>query len=314
MAGALKAEGMTGEDAFKAARVTPPAGLPFALTTPVHVGEVALRVKDLARLKAYYQHMLGLEVIAETGETVTLGAGGIALLHLISRPDAPYEAGGQAGLYHTAFLMPSRADLARWLVHVARAEVPLTGFADHSVSEAVYLSDPEGNGIEVYSDRPQDGWRWAEGRVTMGTHQLDIDDIIIKTQTRTDRDDYTIAPPGLRIGHIHLRVGALETARNFYQSGLGLDITSGSDERGASFLSSGGYHHHVGANVWESRDAGQRDHNATGLAWFSLNVTDGAVIEAQRKRLQDAGQTLTDIAGGFEGADPWGTPVRLVKV
>lgn len=314
MAGALRAEGIEAGDAFKAPRVPAPSGVPFALTTPVHVGEVALRVKDLAKLKAYYQHMLGLEVITETAEFVTLGAGGVSLLHLIARPEAPYEAGGQAGLYHTAFLMPSRADLARWLVHVARAEVPLTGFADHSVSEAVYLSDPEGNGIEVYSDRPRDGWRWAEGRVTMGTYELNIDDIIIKTQTRTDRDDYAAAPAGLSIGHIHLRVGALEAARSFYQAGLGLDITSGSDERGASFLSSGGYHHHVGANIWESRDAGPRDQNSTGLAWFSLKTTDSALVEAQRKRLTDAGHKLSDIAGGFESADPWGTPVRLVKV
>lgn len=309
MAGALRAEGITMEAGSKA----PQSDLPFALTTPVHVGEVALRAKDIAKLKAYYQHMLGLEVLSEADDAVTLGAGDKPLLYLISRPEADYESGGQAGLYHTAFLMPSRADLARWLVHVARTEVPLVGFADHSVSEAVYLTDPEGNGIEVYSDRPREGWRWSEGRVTMGTNQLDIDDIILKTGVRTDRDDYTAVPDALRIGHIHLRVGALDTARAFYQTGLGLDVTAGSDERGASFLSSGGYHHHVGANVWQSRDAGPRDDGTTGLDWFSLRVSDAVLMDTQHRRLAEAGYEVTATENGLAAIDPWGTRLRLVR-
>lgn len=310
MAGALRAEGIENQTVLKA----PQSDIPFALSTPMHVGEAALRVRDLPRLKAYYQAMLGLEVISQTAQQVTLGAGGVPLLHLLSRPDAEIEGQDQAGLYHIAFLMPTRFDLASWLVHVARTEVPLVGFADHSVSEAVYLADPEGNGLEVYSDRSKDGWRWSDGRVTMGTNELDIDDIIIKTGVRTDRDDYKIAPAALRIGHMHLKVGALETARGFYQAGVGMDVTAGSDERGASFLSSGGYHHHLGTNVWQSRDAGQRDDKATGLDWFSLQVTDSRLLDAQRRRLAEAGYQLTEIEGGVEAIDPWGTRVRLTQV
>lgn len=309
MAGALRAEGLTSPLAPQTQ-----AGLPFALTTPVHVDEVSLRAKDMALLKRYYQQMLGFEVIREDADMVTLGAGGTPLLNLLNRPNAEYEAGGEAGLHHTAFLMPSRADLAKWLVHVAINQIPLVGFADHSVSEAVYLADPEGNGIEVYSDRSKEGWVWNEGRVTMGTKPLDVDDILEKTGTGTDRDVYTGAPSALRIGHIHLKVGSLEKARSFYQAGLGLDVTSGSDERGASFLSSGGYHHHIGANIWESENAGRRNEATTGLDWFSLTTADAAIIDRQKERLKAQGFTFAETDNGIEAADPWGTRVRLERV
>jgi catechol 2,3-dioxygenase len=310
MTGALRAEGIEIQTVLPAAQ-TP---LPFGLTRPVHVGEVCLRAKDVALLKRYYTSMLGLEVLKDAPDAVTLGAGGAPLLHILARPDAHYEAPGQAGLYHTAFLMPERADLARWLVHVARGQFPLTGFADHSVSEAVYLTDPEGNGVEVYSDRPQETWLWAGNTVTMGSKALDIDDIFLKTKTRTDRDEYTAAPASLRIGHIHLRVGNLETARGFYGVGLGLDVVAGSDERGATFLSSGRYHHHIGANIWESRDAGPRQEAMTGLDWFSLHARDEAILEARRTELQAKGFAVSDIEGGFEALDPWGTRVRLLRI
>lgn len=308
MAGALKAEGLASAGAV----TTEETALPYALTRPVHVGEVALRAKDITLLKQYYTEMLGLSVITEGADRVTLGAGGAPLLTLNSRPDAEPEASGQAGLYHTAFLMPDRADLARWLVHVARSQIPLTGFADHSVSEAVYLTDPEGNGVEVYSDRPHERWLWAGDRVAMGTKELDINDIFIKTQTPTDRDSYAGAPDRLRIGHIHLKVGDLARARDFYVAGLGLDVVAGDDQRGATFLSSGRYHHHIGANIWESQDAGPRQEQMTGLDWFSLKTADPAILTAKRAELEARGFTLEGIDGGFEALDPWGTRVRLV--
>lgn len=308
MAGALRAEGIGSAGAATAETTA----LPYALTRPVHVGEVALRAKDIGLLRQYYSAMLGLSVITEGADRVTLGAGGAPLLTLISRPDAEPEASGQAGLYHTAFLMPDRADLARWLVHVARSQIPLTGFADHSVSEAVYLTDPEGNGVEVYSDRPQERWLWAGDRVAMGTKELDINDIFLKTGIPTDRADYKAAPEGLRIGHIHLKVGDLARARDFYATGLGLDVVAGSDERGATFLSSGRYHHHIGANIWESQHAGPRQESMTGLDWFSLRAADGAIVAARRSELAAGGFTVQEIDGGFEALDPWGNRVRLM--
>jgi catechol 2,3-dioxygenase len=309
MAGAQKAEGMVETQTVIRYSI---GELPFALKCPIHVDAVCLRVKDIKLVTNYYKSMLGLEILHNGTDLVTLGAGGVPLLHLLSRPDAAPEASGQAGLYHTAFLMPTREDLARWLVHVARSQVPLTGFADHSVSEAVYLTDPEGNGIEVYSDRPRESWLWAGDRVSMGTKELDIEDIFIKTRTPTDRDLYSDAPANLRIGHIHLKVGALTAARDFYATGLGLDVVAGDDQRGATFLSSGRYHHHIGANIWESQDAGPRQEAMTGLDWFSLTATDAAIVERRRAELEAKGFAVSAIDGGFEAKDPWGTRVRVV--
>ncbi|THV23089.1 VOC family protein [Peteryoungia ipomoeae] len=309
MARAAEAEGIE----IQTVLTTPSEVLPTALARPVHVGEVALRARDIGLLKRYYMAMLKLSVITETADRVTLGAGGTPLLTLLSRPDAKPEEPGQAGLYHTAFLMPTRADLAKWLVHIAIAKVPLTGFADHSVSEAVYLSDPEGNGVEVYCDRPEASWLWAGGQVSMGTKELDIEDILAKTETPTDRSLYTAVPDALCIGHIHLRVGTLDKARDFYAAGLGLDVVRGDDARGATFLSSGRYHHHVGANIWESRDAGQRQEGMTGLDWFSLKTKEDALIASRRADLETRGYSISPIESGFEAKDPWGTRVRLVK-
>jgi catechol 2,3-dioxygenase len=239
-----------------------------------------------------------------------LGTGGIKLLALEARPDAANEARTAAGLYHTAFLMPTRKDLARWLVHAARGRVPLSGFADHRVSESVYLDDPEGNGIEVYADRTPDSWKWENGSVAMATDQLDFDSLLALTDTRTP--NYAKAPDDLRIGHIHLRVGDLKQADRFYGGTIGLDPTR--KRSGAAFLSSGRYHHHLGINVWQSAGAGPRDSTAMGLAWFSLEVASDEMLQAQMLRLQQAGAAITAIENGMETSDPWGIGLRLIKV
>ncbi len=170
--------------------------------------------------------------------------------------------------------MPTRKDLARWLVHAAKNKVPLSGFADHLVSESVYLDDPEGNGIEVYADRAPETWKWDGGSVAMATDQLDIDGLLALTDTRTT--NYAKAPDNLRIGHMHLRVGDIEQADRFYGGAIGFDPTR--KRSGAAFLSSGRYHHHLGINVWQSAGAGPRDDTATGLAWFSLEVATQQIL------------------------------------
>ena len=200
-----------------------------------------------------------------------LGSGGVPLLSSERRESAAREARNAAGLYHTAFLMPTRKDLARWLVHAAANKVPLSGFADHLVSESVYLDDPEGNGIEVYADRAPETWKWDAGSVAMATDQLDIDGLLALTDTRTT--DYAKAPDDLRIGHMHLRVGDLEQADRFYGGAIGFDPTR--KRSGAAFLSSGRYHHHLGINVWQSAGAGPRDDAATGLALVFAGDRDG---------------------------------------
>src|SRR6185295_13019737 len=167
-------------------------GPTFANRTPMRVGMVTLRVRDLDKVTDYYRDAIGLTVMTRTATGARLGAGGVPLLDLERREGAAREARNAAGLYHTAFLMPTRKDLARWLVHAAINKVPLSGFADHRVSESVYLDDPEGNGIEVYADRDPSLWQWSAGTVTMGTDQLDIDDLVSLTNTKVS--DYAKAP------------------------------------------------------------------------------------------------------------------------
>jgi catechol 2,3-dioxygenase len=287
----------------------PAPGPGFASLTPLRIGAAALRVRDLARMSAYYRDVIGLALLASGPTGVTLGTGAGALLMLEAAPDAEPDLPNAAGLFHIAFLMPSRKDLARWLASIARNRTPLTGFADHSVSEAVYLQDPEGNGIEVYADRPAERWRWEAGRVVMGTHRLDVDDLLALTDLRVS--DYAAAPEGLRIGHVHLRVGNVDAGDRFYRDLIGLGPTSRRDS--ASFLSSGGYHHHLAVNTWQSAGAGQREPGRTGLAWFSLQTRQSELLAAQHERFTAAGTATRGISGGFESADPWGTRVRLLE-
>jgi catechol 2,3-dioxygenase len=286
------------------------SGPTFASRTPMRVGMVNLRVRNLDLVTDYYRDVLGLTVMARSMMGALLGAGGVRLLNLQRRESAPREARNAAGLYHTAFLMPTRKDLARWLVHAAANKVPLSGFADHLVSESVYLDDPEGNGIEVYADRAPDTWKWENGSVAMATDQLDFDSLLALTDMRTT--NYAKAPDDLRIGHMHLRVGDLEQADRFYGGAIGLDPTR--KRSGAAFLSSGRYHHHLGINVWQSAGAGPRDSTAMGLAWFSLEVASDDILQAQTLRLQKAGAPATAIENGIETSDPWGTGLRLIKV
>lgn len=314
MARAVRAEGGAAAASLHLAqaRVIPDDDpLPFANRTPVRCGEAALRVRDLDKMIAYYRHALGLTVLEKPANGAVMGVPDVPLLHLLSRPDAPFEPPTDAGLFHIAFLMPTRHDLARWLTHVARTRIPVTGFADHSVSEAVYLDDPEGNGLEVYSDRPTSTWAWRDGTVTMGTNQLDIDDIV--SLVRNGHTPYETAPERLRIGHMHLRVGNIPSGRAFYERALGLASTRGQSPHSA-FLASGGYHHHIAINIWSSEGASTRSPASTGLDWFSLHVAQDDLLDAQSKRLENEGASLARVDRGIRATDPWGTQVRLIKV
>jgi catechol 2,3-dioxygenase len=256
----------------------------------------------------FYSEILGLSVLDTTADTTRLGIDGITLVTFEHRPGAPLEPPTEAGLYHTAFLMPSRAGLARWLVHTAMAQYPFSGFADHRVSEAVYLDDPEGNGIEVYADRTPELWSWNGDTVVMGTEAIDFDSLLALTDT--ENDTFSGAPSGMRIGHIHLRAGNIEEARAFYAAALGLDITSGRAD--AVFLSSGRYHHHVALNTWQSAGAGQRNPDATGLSGFNLLAADQSVLDTAKARLSAAEIEINERAGNLSVSDPWGTGLGIV--
>jgi catechol 2,3-dioxygenase len=284
----------------------PSATPTFASRAPLHIGAVGLKVRDLARLTDFYRAALGLSVLDRGKDEATLGVGGVPLVQLEHRPDAPPDDPRTAGLYHTAFLMPTRPDLARWILHVARHKVPLTGASDHAVSEAFYLDDPEGNGIEVYCDRPPDTWQWTGSDLKITTDPLDIEDIVREVAPAAV---YPGAPDGLRIGHVHLRVGDVARAEAFYRDALGLDVT----RHGATFLSSGRYHHHIAGNVWHSAGAGRRDDNRAGLSWLALEAADAAAFDAVTARLSAAGAPLAAIAEGVETTDPWKTRLRITR-
>ena len=286
----------------------PSATPTFASRTPLHVGAVALKVRDLNRLTAFYREVIGLAVLEQSGDRTALGAGGIPFVHLEHDPQAKPDDTREAGLYHTAFLMPTRADLARWVLHVARNKFPLTGASDHAVSEAFYLDDPEGNGVEVYSDRPADTWQWTGNDLRITTEPLDIDDILREVPRNAA---FAGAPDGLRIGHVHLRVGDVARSEAFYRDALGLDVTR--RRHGASFLSSGRYHHHIATNVWHSAGAGQRDEHRAGLAWLALESADAEAVDRLAARLAQAGVQFALTPEGIEVADPWGTRLHIAR-
>lgn len=232
------------------------------------IGEVALRVRDLDRVARFYRDAVGLAEVPAPDGTVGLGAGGVRLLTLVGDADAHVPDALSAGLFHTAFLLPSRAALAGWLAHAIARGLAIDGASDHLVSEAIYLADPEGNGIELYADRPRSAWRWDMAGVAMDTRPLDCRGLLA---TATSGPAHVL-PAGTRVGHIHLKVGDTIEAESFWTAALAMEVTS--RRPGAVFMAADGYHHHVAANVWMSRGAGARDPQATGLMWFSVAGRD----------------------------------------
>jgi catechol 2,3-dioxygenase len=271
---------------------------------PVRIGKVGLIVRDLDTVSRFYQQVIGLTPVETGAGLVRLGVGTTVLLELRHDPAAPLASRRAAGLFHTAFLVPSRSHLAQWLLHAVDQRVPLHGASDHLVSEAIYLADPEGNGIEVYCDRPSETWIWQDGLVEMDTRALDLSSLAATVRTRA----WSGLPGGSCVGHVHLQVGALEAAEAFYAGLLGLDTVC--RYPGATFLSSGGYHHHIATNTWNSRGAPVRSQPMTGLANVEL-VADVGVFETVRSRLapeQVAGASPAHLSLH----DPWGTSITLV--
>ena len=283
------------------------AGQVESLNAPVHPGAPTLIVRDLARVAAYYEEGIGLARIDADSDTVRLGAGGVTLIELRKRQSAEQEPAGLAGLYHTAFLVPSRAELGAWLRRAAEAQLPFDGASDHLVSESLYLSDPEGNGIEVYADRQRAGWKWSDKTVEMRNSQLDIQGILADGAALTGAGSRL--PDGTRVGHVHLRVGSIPDAERFYEQVLGFDITR--RREGATFYSTGRYHHHLATNTWESRGSPRRPGTTTGLAALALIAKDGAAFDAAAERMLAAGGRRQGEA--IAADDPWGNVVVLSK-
>ncbi|MCC5969168.1 MAG: VOC family protein [Pararhodobacter sp.] len=274
---------------------------------PLRISRVRLRVRDLDRVADFYQRVIGLTVIRQSPPVITLGVGEVALLDLIADPAATQQNRSDAGLFHTAFLLPTRADLARWLAHVTNTEVTLQGASDHIVSEAIYLADPEGNGIEVYTDRPVSHWYGADGQIRMATDPLDIPDLLA-----VGSGQWAGFPQGGVIGHVHLQVGDTGAADQFYSDILGFDIAS--RYPGASFYGSGGYHHQLAGNIWNSRTFGPRPEGAAGLEVLEIGVQGPGAKAAIEARAAQSGISAIQDGAHTVLRDPWGTTIALAEV
>lgn len=267
---------------------------------------VELLVRDLDTMTAFYQQAVTLDVLDQVGPTATLGRGDTAIMTLRQVPELPSRDPRGAGLYHSAIVFPDEAHLATVLASMAqRAPALYEGSADHLVSEAFYFHDPEGNGLELYRDRPRDAWVWTpEDRVVMGSQALDPQAFLGRWY---DPELPVVGEPAA-IGHLHLQVGDIPTARRFYVDVLGLDVTA--DLGSALFVSAGGYHHHIGLNTWQSAGAGPRA-ASLGLGDVRFRFPRRDDVEALADRLRSAGVAMRDDGRVLRFLDPWGTQLAV---
>jgi catechol 2,3-dioxygenase len=266
------------------------------------VGAVDLTVASLDRSIDYYTSTLGLQVQSRDGSVVRLGAGGEELLVLHEEPGAQ-PAPRHTGLFHFAILLPDRQALARWLVHAARTRAPLSGMSDHLVSEAIYLRDPDWHGIEVYRDRPRNEWaRDAQGNIQIATLPLDADDLIGALDDPNSEPEYAGMPNGTTMGHVHLQVADIAATERFYHDVMGLDVIAHMAD--ATFMSAGGYHHHLGANTWNSRGATPPPPGSAALRHATIILPDAAERDRVAGRIADAGQDPQQVEGGVLVRDP----------
>ena len=260
----------------------------FAATTPVHVSKVGIKARDGHALADYYKSVVGLKEVGRRPGVIVLGAGDDGFFEIEEVKTLRQDDPRSAGLFHTAFLWPKRADLARWTRHATDRQIQLDGASDHLVSEALYLTDPEGNGIEIYADRAPVGWKWEGTSVKMATERLNFQSLLAEIEGQTQR--WEGAPDGSMVGHVHLRVGDSGEAERWWHEQMAFDTVAHYGGQ-AVFLSTGGYHHHIGANVWHSKGAGKRDMDRTGLGFVEMKSRAGAA------------KTVSD---------PWGTEIRVV--
>ena len=286
----------------------PPPG--YRLPAEIRLGPVVLQTADLGRSLAYYERVLGLRILERGDGEATLGAqrDPEPLVRIRERPGVQaVPRRGRLGLYHFAVLLPDRASLGRFAGHLASLG-EYAGMADHLVSEAFYLTDPDGLGIEVYADRPRETWAVRAGKIAMATDPLDLDSLAQAAGGRP----WDGAPPGTRIGHIHLYVDDLDRAGAFYHTGLGLDRIS-LEFPGALFMSAGGYHHHLGTNTWAALAPKATDQDARLLEW-SIQLPDQESVEGAAASLRGQGLEVTRSGADVVVTDPWGTNLRLTTV
>ena len=278
----------------------------YRLPDRLRLGPVRLEIADLARSVQYYETVIGLQALERSEGRVLLGAFGEdkALVELNEVPGArehPYNR--RLGLYHFAILLPTRADLGRFVAHLAHINA-YAGQADHFVSEAFYLRDPDGLGIEVYADRPRSEWPVVNGKLEMGLDPVDVESLLASAKgTRWEG-----APAGTVIGHVHLHVGDLDDGENFYHRGLGLDVTATLPS--ALFLSAGGYHHHLGTNTWAGNGPHPKHGDARLLEW-TIVLPEQKDVQAAAESLRGAGYAAASEGSDCLVVDPWNTRLRI---
>jgi catechol 2,3-dioxygenase len=274
------------------------------------MGAVRLNVADLDRAQRFYERAIGLRSLQRDADEVRLGVDeGMAIVELVGRPDAPGRPAGSTGLFHLAILVPSRVELGRALRRVAGAGWRLTGASDHLVSEALYLRDPEGNGIEIYRDRPREQWGYEGGQLQMDTLPLDLDGLLDEASAADAGADGM--PSGTRIGHVHLNVAELSAAEGFYVGLLGFEVTVRAYP-GALFLATGTYHHQIGVNTWAGAGAATPPPGSLGLGWFEIALQDASQLDQAAQRLRTAGFDTHSHDEGLRTADPSGNGILLI--
>jgi catechol 2,3-dioxygenase len=279
----------------------------FAIAADLSLGAVELTVADMSRALGFYEGLLGLQPheVGDGERRVELRAGTAPLLRLYERPGARRKPPRTTGLYHVALLAPSRRELARTLARLAEARYPLGGASDHLVSEALYLDDPDGNGLEIYADRPRAAWPRAGREVRMAVDPLDLAGLLAE---RGD-EPWTGMAAATVIGHIHLHVASLPETEAFYGGVLGFELMQRFP--GALFMAAGGYHHHLGLNTWAGVGAPPAPADAVGLRRFTLLLPDADALEAVAAQVRSAELPATERAGGLELRDPSGNTLLL---
>src|SRR6266571_2632608 len=272
-----------------------------------NIGLVTLRVANLERSRRFYEGILAFQPIEQgPGKVVLGGQDKQPLLELIEVSGAAPQPRRATGLYHVAILFPTRPDLGRELLRVARAGIQV-GQGDHLVSEALYISDPDDNGLELYRDRPRSEWHWTNGVVEMATDPVDIRSMV--EEGERNAEPWEVIPAGTRIGHIHLQIGDIKEAKRFYHTILGFDVTC--HYPGALFVSAGGYHHHIGLNTWHSLGAKPTPANCAGLQTYVVAIPTREGLLAVKERLVAHKVAFEEQEDLIRVNDPWSNQILL---
>ena len=279
----------------------------YRLPAETRLGPVRLQIADLNRSLEYYDKVMGFRVVEQKSDRASLAAYGddTVLIELVERKGArAVPRRGRLGLYHYAILLPDRPSLGKFLAHLSELGV-YAGMSDHLVSEALYLTDPDGLGIEVYADRPRSEWKLRDRQLAMATDPLDVQNLVAAAKG----EKWTGMPGGTKVGHVHLYVGDIDQASAFFHEGLGFDKIVWSYP-GALFLSAGGYHHHLGTNTWAAGAPRAEEDDARLLEWTVL-VPSASDAASAAKSIASAGYAVEESPSGWIATDPWGTNVHV---